>query len=376
MNFVKDYMNIKNKYLSKYACKDEEATYFFPLETDFRGTFYHDIDKIIYSLAFVRYMDKTQVFSYQKHGHITKRMLHIQLVSKIARTISRALGLNEDLTEAIALGHDLGHVPFGHIGERILNEISLKNNLGYFNHNVHSVRILMNIENYGRGLNVSKEVLDGILCHNGEFAKELLVPIKKTKEEFLKEYNNTYIDKSCMDNYVASSLEGCVVRISDMIAYLGRDIEDALRLNIIEEKDIPNDIKENLGTNNSEIIKTIIYDLINNSIDKPYIKLSGNIHKSIVSLKKFNYQFIYNKANTPEMIDNYKLMLEKVYDKFLSDLKNENKESIIYTSYLRNMDSSYKNNNSKERIALDYVAGMTDSFLQSQYDSLCYRLQK
>lgn len=363
-------MNIKNSFLSEYACNDGNAIYLKEKELNFRGTFYNDIDKILYSLAFVRYMDKTQVFSYKNHSHITKRMLHVQLVSKISRTITRALGLNEDLAEAIALGHDLGHVPFGHAGEKMLDEISMKYNLGHFNHNVHSVRLLMNVENYGKGLNVSLQVLDGILCHNGEFAVDKLIPKEKTIEEFLREYEETYENPDSMKNMVASTLEGCIVRISDMIAYLGRDIEDGIRLGLIKKEDVPNDVKETLGINNSEIVDTIVKDLIINSLNKPYIKISEKVHKAIVSLKNFNYKNIYDKANTKEMLDTYKLMLETLYDKYLDDLNKGNNESIIYKSYLNNMDESYLKNNTKERIVLDYIAGMTDDYLKMQYEAL------
>ena len=141
-------MHNHNKYLSKYATCDDDAIYLRKVSNDFRTPFFRDIDRIIYTLAFTRYSDKTQVFSFKSNDHLTKRMIHVQYVSKIARTIGRALALNEDLIEASALGHDLGHTPFGHVGEEILNKISLNCGEGFFNHNIHSVRLLMYIENY------------------------------------------------------------------------------------------------------------------------------------------------------------------------------------------------------------------------------------
>ena len=154
--------------LSKYACKDTEAIRFKKEEEDvYRTPFFRDIDRIIYSLSYVRYADKTQVFSFNENDHITKRMIHVQLVSKIARTIGRNLGLNEDLIEAASLGHDLGHVPFGHVGERILNMISIEAGEGYFNHNIQSVHTLMHLEQNGMGRNITLQVLDAIMCHNG-----------------------------------------------------------------------------------------------------------------------------------------------------------------------------------------------------------------
>ena len=165
---IKENMLRYEKDLNKYATHNIDAIRLKDSKSDLRPEFYRDIDRIIHSLGYTRYGDKTQVFSNNENDHISKRIVHVQLVSKIARTIGRALKLNEDLIEAIALGHELGHVPFGHVGERILNDISLKNNEGIFMHNIQSVRTLMDIENNGKGSNLTIQVLDGILCHNGE----------------------------------------------------------------------------------------------------------------------------------------------------------------------------------------------------------------
>ena len=173
-----------------YATKNEDAIRFQEesfSDTEIRPQFYHDIDRIIYSLSYTRYSDKTQVFSFASNDHISKRMIHVQLVSKIARTIARALNLNEDLTEAIALGHDIGHTPIGHTGEHILNEISMRELGEVFAHNVQGVRVYMDLERNGKGNNLTLQVLDGILCHNGEFVSSKYEPVAKTKESFLKE---------------------------------------------------------------------------------------------------------------------------------------------------------------------------------------------
>jgi len=364
------YENMKIKGLSLYACSYEKGIRFNLEEDDFRPSFYRDIDRIIYSLSYTRYLDKTQVFTHGDNDHLSRRMTHVQFVSKIARTIGRALNLNEDLIEAAALGHDLGHTPFGHVGERILDEISLEHNEGYFNHNIQSVRILMNIENYGKGYNITLPVLDAIMCHNGEFVLGEYHPKNKTKEEFLEEYKSSYYDKNILKTLKPMTLEGCVVRISDMIAYLGKDIEDAVRLGMIDFKDIPKSISNILGTSNREIVNNIIIDIINNSRDKNYIKLSDEVYNAIVSLKKFNYENIYNKAYTKEELNNIKDMFNVLYNTYLSDLNNQNKESIIYTSYLDNMNDEYKNSNTNERIVLDYLAGMTDDYIIKQYNKL------
>ena len=365
---VKENMELKG--LSKYATKDSDAIRLIKEKKDIRPDFFRDIDRVLYSTAYTRYIDKTQVFSFVSNDHISKRIIHVGFVSKIARTIGRALGLNIDLIEAAALGHDLGHVPFGHIGESILNEISLKHNEGYFNHNIESVRILMNLENNGEGKNITVQVLDAIMCHNGEFVLGKYEPRKKTVEEFLKEYENSYKDKDAIKKLVPMTLEGCVVRISDVVGYIGRDIEDAITLGKLSVDDIPKDIRETLGSTNKEIINTIVYDIIDNSINKPYIMMSDKVFKAIVKLKKFNYENIYSKANTKRQIEQYKLMYNALFDKFLKDIKNSNKKSRIYKAFLNNMCDEYLNNTTDERKVIDFIAGMTDDYFMKCYEKI------
>lgn len=365
---LEDNMKIHNKYLSKFACQDSDAIYLKNVENDFRTPFFRDIDRVIYTLAFTRYSDKTQVFSFKENDHLTKRMMHVLYVSKIARTIGRALSLNEDLIEAASLGHDLGHTPFGHVGEAILNEISLKNNEGYFNHNIHSIRLLLYIENHGNGKNITLQTLDAIMCHNGEFAQSNYVPKKKSKEDFINDYISSYKNKDTIKKFIPMTLEGCVVRISDLIAYLGRDIEDAIRLNMIKIDDVPENILKHLGRNNKEIVNTLIMDVINNSMGKNYIKISPQIFKAIVELKKYNYENIYYKAYTDAEREKLKLMLNTLFTKYLDDLNKNNVKSNIIKSYLNNMSEEYKNENSKERIVIDYIAGMTDDYCLNEYN--------
>ena len=357
--------------MNSLACKNEEAIYFKTTENDFRTPFSRDVDRILYSLSFQRYMDKTQVFSFKENDHLTKRMIHVLYVSKIARTIGRALGLNEDLIEAGALGHDLGHTPFGHVGEAILNEISLRAGCGYFNHNVHSVRLLMNIENYGNGKNITLQTLDAILCHNGELVMGKYEPKwNKTKDDFLRDYERTYKDKNTSFQLIPMTLEGCVVRISDLIAYLGRDIDDAIRMKLLTWEDVPNNITSVLGKSNKEIVNSIVTDVINNSLGKNYIKLSIEVFEAIKNLKDFNYKNIYYKAYTEEEKENLKVMLNTLYNAYMSDLENNNQDSNIIKSYLANMSDEYKNNNSKERIVIDYIAGMTDDYTLKEYNKI------
>lgn len=353
------------------ACKDSDAIYLnVEEERDFRTPFFRDIDRILYSLSFQRYMDKTQVFSFKDNDHLTKRMIHVLYVSKIARTIGRELGLNEDLIEAGALGHDLGHTPFGHVGEAILNEISVRAGCGYFNHNVHSVRLLMSIENHGMGKNITLQTLDAILCHNGELVMGKYEPRwNKTKEEFLSDYEKTYKDRRVSLELIPMTLEGCVVRISDLIAYLGRDIDDAIRMNLLKWSDVPNSITSVLGFSNREIVNTIINDVINNSKGKKYIKLSDDVYKAISDLKDFNYKNIYAKAYTVEEKSMLKTMLNTLYETYMSDLENNNQDSNIIKSYLNNMSIEYKKN-SNERIVIDYIAGMTDDYTLKEYNKI------
>ena len=302
---IQEIMLKREQLYSKYATKDKKAIRLKNYTPDIRPNFFRDIDRIIHTESYTRYMDKTQVFSFNDNDNISKRMTHVQLVSKIARTIGRALSLNEDLIEAIALGHDLGHVPFGHEGERILNAISIKYNEGYFNHNVQSVRNLMYIENQGNGQNISIQILDGILCHNGELEQKNYHPKTKTTNDFLNDYQSCYTKENYIKTLVPMTLEGCVVRISDIIGYIGRDIEDAIKINLINRSDIPQEITSVLGNTNREIVNTITLDIINNSIDKPSINISKDVFQAIKNLKKWNYENIYEKAHTKEEIIKY-----------------------------------------------------------------------
>jgi len=368
---IKKNMLLRNMSLAPYACFDSEAFRFYNvIDDDFRAPYYRDSDRIVYSLAYTRYMDKTQVFSFNENDNISKRMTHVQMVAKIARTIGRALRLNEDLIEAAALGHDLGHVPFGHAGERILDEISQEVGEGYFNHNIQSVRTLMVLENNGVGSNITLQVLDAVMCHNGELELQEYRPKEKTKEDFLNELENTYHDKDAVKSLVPMTLEGCVVRVSDIIAYIGRDIEDAIRMGVISEEEIPTEITSVLGVKNREIINTINVDLITNSLDKDYLCMSNEVFNALKALKKFNYEHIYSKSNTKEMLDLYEDMFRQVFKHCLNDVKNNNKDGHIFTVFLNDMDETYLNTTSDERKVIDYIAGMTDDFMVKEYNSI------
>lgn len=368
MNEIIENMNKNDKFLSDYATKNNEAIRINNEEKDIRSSFFRDIDRIIYSLSYTRYIDKTQVFSNIENDNISKRMTHVQMVSKIARTIGRALNLNEDLIEAIALGHDLGHVPFGHTGEAILNRISIDYSGRMFNHNVHSIRTLMNVEDNGKGSNITIQVLDGILCHNGEFIQDQYYPIDKTIDQFLDIYEKCYTDPSILKTLRPMTLEGCVVRISDIVGYIGRDIEDAIRLGVLSVDEIPNNIIEVLGKTNKEIINTIILDIVGHSINQPYIKMSSEVYKAIKDLKEFNYAHIYEKANNEEQLEKYEIMFKSLFEMYLENIKDKNSDTDIYQVFLGNMNDKYLINTSDEQKVIDFIAGMTDDYFINQYN--------
>lgn len=361
-------MTLHENSLSIYASHSKDAIRLFPQKKDFRTEYFRDIDKIIYSLSYTRYIDKTQVYSFCNNDMITKRINHVQMVSKIARTIGRALNLNEDLIEAASLGHDLGHVPFGHEGEKILNNLSLKYNEGFFSHNVQSVRTLMNIENQGKGNNICIQILDAILCHNGEMIQNIYMPHKKNAKQFLEEYNLSYTNKEMLKTIKPMTLEGCVVRISDVIAYIGKDIEDAIRLQAIDKKIIPKEITQTLGNNNSEIIDTLVNDIITNSLNKNYIKLSKKVFAALNELIKFNYQEIYLKTNSQETLALYEKMFENLFELYYDHIINKKTTEDIYKLFLNDMEETYINETTPARMVLDFIAGMTDNFFLYQYN--------
>lgn len=369
---AKQNMLLKEKDLSEFACKSENGIWLKEDNEDIRPIFYRDIDRIIHSSGYTRYIDKTQVYSFIQNDHITRRVLHVQLVSKIARTIGRSLKLNEDLIEAIALGHDIGHTPFGHKGESLLNSICEKENIGYFCHNAQSVRILENIE----GLNISMQTLDGILAHNGEILKNKYEHnINKTCKEFEKDLYNVFHEKDYSKKIIPTTIEGSVVRLSDVIAYIGRDIEDAIILGIIERKDIPEFPGRIIGNNNSKIVDTLIKDVIINSLDKPYLTFSEDIFTALIELKNWNQEKIYNSEKANVNYDKIEKLLTKLYYFYLKkisevEIKEELQKSTITSSertlyHFVNKMMEKPGENIK-RVIIDYIAGQTDKFFLNE----------
>lgn len=327
-----------------------------------RPTFVRDSEKILHCPFYNRYADKTQVFSLYKNDDISRRALHVQLVSRIARNIGRVLGLNLDLIEAIALGHDIGHTPFGHAGEHFLCDEVREHTGGFFLHNVQSVRVLDGIFPY----NVTLPVLNGILTHNGEC--ELATYIPTPIDSFTK------LDKMLIEckesvaknnSFLPSTLEGCVVRISDLIAYIGKDRQDAERTSIGKE----NFSDGAIGVFNAEMINNLSVSVIENSYGKPYISLDDESFAALKEAKTQNYEKIYlSEAVSGKTREYIAPLFHRLYKKLLSDLKDGKKDSPIFTHHIALVEASrytralpYREENKCDIVA-DYIASMTDDY--------------
>ncbi len=336
-----------------------------------RPTFVHDIDKIMHCPFYNRYTDKTQVFSLCKNDDITRRSLHVQLVSRISRTIGTALGLNLDLIEAIALGHDIGHPPFAHTGEAYLDEIHYRHTGRHFFHNIHSVRVLDGIYPY----NISLQTLNGIASHNGELECEEYHPEPLGSfEEFDRMIERCYTDADYTQKLMPCTLEGAVVRLADIIAYLGKDRQDAMRAKIAQESMFVN---EDIGSINAEIINNLVVNVIENSYAKPYIKLDSKHFKALRKSRIDNYKMIYNNAASFAGLDRtVKPMMEQLYGQLLDDLRSGCKSSPIFGHHVDYVNSVYYKrrtpyeDSDPNQIVVDYIASMTDNYFIELYGYL------
>ena len=358
--------------LSVYATKNSECMKVKKIikpvkEFDIRWPFEEDIDRVLYSKSYSRYTDKTQALSFFSNVHITKRSLHVQWVSRIARQIGRGLNLNLDLIEAIALGHDLGHAPYGHVGERAINDCLKERGAGYFAHNANSVRNLMFIERNGEGYNVSLQVLDGILCHNGEILSRIYKPQKdKTVEQFWKEYENCWKIENYSKQIVPMTLEGCVVRISDVISYVGKDIEDAIKVGIIKEEDLPQRVKEILGKDNKSMINRLVGDIVIHSYRKPYLEFSKEVYEALEILFDFISTHIHKHPTLQRENEKLTRLVKELYNAFYEDLIDGREEKHGIDEFVAKMLPSYKES-PQELIVSDYLSGMTDSYALKVY---------
>ncbi len=332
--------------------------------TIWRPAFVRDIDKILHSPYYNRYSDKTQVFSLMKNDDITRRSLHVQLVSRIARSIGSALNLNLDLIEAIALGHDLGHPPFAHSGETYLDELYHSHAGRHFSHSIHSVRVLDGIF----PLNISLQVLDGIAAHNGEIELEEYAPDNLlTFEEFDARIECCYRDKKQVRKLMPSTLEGAVVRISDIIAYLGKDRQDAARMKFVGEDTYNQTL---IGSINAEIINNLMVNIIENSYGKPYIRMDSAHFEALKTAKRENYARIYeNAATQAKLATTAKPMMAEIYDQMLEDLRLGKQNSPIFRHHINYVNRSHYRRevpygtSEPNQIVVDYIASMTDDYL-------------
>lgn len=332
-------------------------------EEDIRGPYFRDQTAIIHSLPFRRLKNKTQVFFAPENDHICTRIEHVLHVSTISATICKGLGLDVELAQAIALGHDMGHAPFGHSGEEILDRLNKEN--GGFVHELHGLRIVDKLTRYGKGLNLTYAVRDGIVSHYGEEFTQSIVPSQTRKSlTELRERGSP-----------PTTYEGCVVRMSDKIAYFGRDIEDAIKADLIEEEDIPRDVRAELGTKNGEIIDVFVKDLIEWSKENREIGFSRKKFEKMQALRDFNYSKIYGHPRLQQYSQHAEVILKQLFDHLL-DLMDEYGRSYDqylqssipldrrFGDYLRGMDDFYgvKEPFDPKQIALDYIAGMTDQY--------------
>ena len=309
--------------LSPYACLSVNSRGRERLEEecDIRPVFQRDRDRILHSKSFRRLKNKTQVFLTPKGDHYRTRLSHTLEVSQNARTVAKALRLNEDLVEAIALGHDLGHTPFGHAGERCLNEIYA----GGFKHNEQSVRIIERLEREGKGLNLTWEVRDGILNH-------------QTKT-------------------IPHTLEGKIVRISDKIAYVNSDFDDAIRAQLLCEEDIPLELRKVLGFDTKSRLNHLIHDLIINSMDKDDISLSQETFEALRELRKFMFEHVYKNPIAKVEEIKAKAMLTQLYYYYMNHLDE------LPAKLLQMLDEG----EDQGRVVCDYISGMTDQYAITKF---------
>jgi len=371
-SFKKEILDFEDKYLSPYAAKNCEARRERETSHPFRGPYSRDRDHILYSGSFRRYIGKTQViyFAASFDEQLSNRSIHTLQVSQIARTIGKALKLNLDLIEAIALGHDLGHTPFGHDGEEILQDICRKKKIGLFFHNIHSLRVVDKLADACKGMNLTFQVRDGILSHDGEINEKYLKPDRYKIEADLMNYCQEK-SKGEKVHIVPATSEGCVVRMSDAISYVGQDFEDAIRIGILKKNELPEKIKRELGETNADIINSLVTDIIINSHNRDEISYSSNIAERVFELKQFNTEKIYKSPRLKAKKTKLKTAFKYLFDKFLSDINQGDENSIIFKEWIfnrgKNKGVDYLNSYLPEQMVVDYIASMTDRYFNNTY---------
>jgi len=329
---------------------------------DLRGYYFRDTTAIIHSNPYRRLKHKTQVFFAPKNDHICTRMEHVMHVATVASTICRALDLDSDLAWAIGVGHDLGHTPFGHVGETILSD--LMKDQGGFRHEIYSLRVVDKLTRRGTGLNLTYAVRDGIINHCGEKFEQTLVPDFTLKD----------LSAITTRDYYPSTWEGIVVRMSDKIAYLGRDLEDGIGLGMVQPEQIPKEAAKVLGSRNSTIIDTLVNDLINYSMENGRIGFSTEKYQAFLEMKDFNYRNIYKN---PVLSDYHRYFqrilntlhgyLQEIWKQYGTDFGGYSHENNSFAGrfahYVEKMQGFYEEQEgSWDMLLPDFIAGMTDDF--------------
>lgn len=330
-----------------------------------RPAFVRDVEKILHMPAYNRYAGKTQVFSFRSNDDLSRRGLHVQLVARIARDIGYALGLNCDLIEAIGLGHDLGHTPFGHAGERCLNDVFHERTGRWFFHNVHSVRVLDKL--YGR--NISLQTLDGALCHNGEYEQRVFeLSGLSSFGEFDRVVDECVSGGGAVIGHLRPmTLEGCVVRISDIIAYVGRDRQDAIEAGLLTGDAFEDGLG---GAYNSWILTHASADIIEHSYGKDRIEMSEELFAEIRRAKAENYAKIYRSSGIEgERAEVLARAFELMYERCLDDLHKRDESSFIFRHHITRIEEqlahygrTYDWQSDPEQTVVDYIASMTDGY--------------
>ena len=362
-------------YVSPYATKNEDVIRRQERPSDvpqiYRPPFSKDADKILNSLYYNRYADKTQVFSFYRNDDLSRRALHVQLVSRIARNIGAVLGLNADLIEAIAIGHDMGHTPFGHAGEHALHALYHARTGRCFRHNLHSVRVLDTIIPY----NISLQTLDGIVCHNGELPQAAYRPHPLTDfAVFDARMEDCIRDEDGDRKLVPATLEGCLVRICDMLAYLGKDRQDAVRAHLIPSEDVFTETA--VGKSNAEVINNLEVNLIEMSYGKPYLMLDAEHFEALLQLKQENYDKIYMQNRVQQQIrDTVIPMMEQMYEQIYRDAVTHNTASCLYRHHIAAVkekqiwypaERPYEESDPHD-LTMDFIAAMTDDYFVDYY---------
>lgn len=373
--YLRERVAVREASLSPYACPDSAGVrermdhYRDPDVYLARPCFVVDVEKIVHNPFYSRCADKTQVFSLIKNDDISRRSFHLQVVSRVGRTIGAALGLNLDLIEAVAVGHDLGHTPFGHKGEQLLSKLYHAETGRYFNHNVHSVRLLKTIAQ----TNLCLQTYNGIITHCGEKTFLEYRPLACPSFEALDALvESCYLDQSNIRDLRPSTLEGCVVRISDIIAYLGKDRQDADKVKVVSAGSYEQ--SPVIGKYNHQIIYNVTRNIIKNSLGRDCLCMDEEVFAAVDAVREENYRKIYGCEEVTERIAFVGEMMGRMFSRFVDDIRAGREESPIFRHYLRQpfmrYDYAFELDERPADIVVDFIASMTDDYFVDLFKHL------